>query len=169
MDGGDRETRTDRATPPPDRVRAAEELLEIRVSGLECATCARRLALHVRACRGVKAAIANPRTGVLRVWYRPEEITDANVMVEIRRAGFVPGGEQLRLGVLGMHCRSCARAIERAVREHCPVERVCARHEAGEVLVDYLPGRSSPAAIAEAVEALGYRVESMETIPFDSG
>ncbi len=151
--------------PAAARPEARPELLEVQVAGVECAVCARRLTLHLRGRPGVESAIANPRTGVVRVFYRPAEISATNLFVEIRRAGFVPGGECLRMRLADMHCPSCARAIEGALLGHRGVERVRADHERGEVRVVFLPGKTDVAELAEEVTRLGYRLERTEGGP----
>lgn len=136
------------------------ETLEAHVAGLDCVFCARRLTKHLRALPGVESAIANPQTGVLRVRHRPDDITAANVFVEVRRAGFVPGGERAFLAVSGMHCTSCTRAIEQGLLDLPGVERVSASLETGQVRVDFTPGIVSRETMSDAIARLGYRVET---------
>ena len=141
-------------------LRRSSETLEAHVAGLDCALCARRLTRHLRALPGVESAIANPQTGVLRVRHRPDDITAANVFVEVRRAGFVPDGERAFLKVSGMHCTSCTRAIEQGLLELPGVERVSTSLETGEVRVDFTPGKVTRETMTDAIARLGYRVET---------
>lgn len=147
------------AEEPGQAAEGGVSTLELRVAGLECALCARRLETHLRALPGVTSARVGPGSGVLRVRFRPAEVSAANLHVEVRRAGFVPAGEHLRLRVHGMHCDSCAGAIQRALRALPGVERVHAVRETGEVRVGFLPEVTDPGAIEKAVTGLGYQVE----------
>ena len=149
-------------TEVPDCVEVARGVVEIQVAGIECAVCARRLADHLRKTRGVESALANPRTGLLRVHFRPSEISTANLLVEVRRAGFVPGGASALIRVSGMHCTHCATAVEFALGQRAGVEGVRADAVTGEVRVLYLPRKVSVAAIEEVIACLGYRVEPGE-------
>jgi Cu+-exporting ATPase len=132
--------------------------VEFQVAGIECAACARRLANHLRRLPGVESALVNPRTGRMRVRFRPSEISAANLAVEVRRAGFVPGAETVHLRVSGMHCAHCAAAIERALREQSGVERVSANAISGDVCVTFVPGEVNRSTIEDLVAGLGYRV-----------
>ncbi len=150
------------SVPGPDGGRGSLEV-ELKVAGIECAVCARRLVAHLRRLPGVESAIANPRWLKARV--RLAEITENNLRVEVRRAGFVPGGASARLRVLDMHCPTCARAVEQALREQSGVERVAADFTSGYVHVDYLPERIDPIAFVHAVARLGFRVEGFGPEP----
>ena len=160
--------------PPAVEGQASERLapgepgsheVEMRVAGIECVVCARRLAAHLRRLPGVESAIANPRTGWLHLRLRSAEITENNLRVEVRRAGFVPDGASARLRVSGMHCPTCARAIERALGEQPGVEHVAVDVTTGQVQVDYLPERIGPNDFVQAAARLGFRVEGFEAEP----
>ena len=136
---------------------SALEVLEIPVTGLECALCSRRLALHMEALAGVESATVSRGSGLLRVRYMPERISAANLFVEVRRVGFVPDGQKMSLRVKGMHCESCARAIERALGALAGVERVRADRVRSEVVVELCESVSIETVVG-AVSHLGYEV-----------
>lgn len=61
-----------------------------------------------------------------------------------------------KLSIGGMQCRGCALAIEQAVAALPGVRKARADYEAGELRVTFDLSRTSPARVAEAVEARGY-------------
>jgi cation transport ATPase len=136
------------------------------VAGIECAFCARRLVAHLRGLPGVESAIANPRTGWLRVRLRPGEISENNLRVEVRRAGFVPGGSSARLRAAGLHCPACARSLEQTLRAMPGVEHVAVEFTTGQVRVDYLSDQTGPEAFVAAAAREGFRLEAWEPEPF---
>ena len=97
----------------------------------------------------MEGALVNPKTGRLRVHYRPRHISPANLYVEIGRAGFTPGGDSAHLRVSGMHCASSVAAVERALLRQNGAERVVVSLPTGDVHVDYLPGKANLATSSE--------------------
>jgi Cd2+/Zn2+-exporting ATPase len=65
----------------------------------------------------------------------------------------------VRFAVPDMDCPSCAGNVETSVRELDGVGTVDPRVTTGTLAVGYDDGRTDPAAIAERVEAAGYRVD----------
>jgi copper chaperone len=66
--------------------------------------------------------------------------------------------ERLRLRVTGMTCGGCENAVKRAVGKLDGVCEVTASHEDERVEVVYEAGRTDKAAIAKAIETIGYSV-----------
>jgi len=66
--------------------------------------------------------------------------------------------ETLRLRVSGMTFGGCENAVKRALAKMAGVESVTASHAEDSVTVTYDPARLTRAAIAGAIDALGYRV-----------
>ncbi|MEZ3117252.1 heavy metal translocating P-type ATPase [Halobaculum sp. MBLA0147] len=64
------------------------------------------------------------------------------------------------LGVPEMDCPSCAETVERSLEGLDGVDGVDTRPTSGTVTVAHDPDESTPDAVAEAVEAAGYAVES---------
>ena len=66
--------------------------------------------------------------------------------------------ERLQLRVTGMTCGGCENAVRRSVAKLDGVREVIASHKDERVEVVYEPGRTDKAAIAKAIEAIGYTV-----------
>ncbi len=61
-----------------------------------------------------------------------------------------------------MHCHGCEHVIEARLRRLAGVRRATASYPTEKVVIDYDPGPVDFAAVRDAVEALGYRVEEEE-------
>ena len=66
--------------------------------------------------------------------------------------------EHLILNVQGMTCGGCENAVKRAVSVIDGVSSVSASHKDQRVTVDYDPGKTDRARIAQAIETAGYEV-----------
>lgn len=66
--------------------------------------------------------------------------------------------EKTVLPVRGMHCRSCARHIDEALRRVAGVTHVDVDIDAGEVRVDHDRARVSEDVLVATVAAAGYEV-----------
>lgn len=63
----------------------------------------------------------------------------------------------LILDIKGMHCSGCASGIEAMLRRVEGVSKAAVSYERREARVQYDSARTSPAAIVEAIEKLGYK------------
>jgi Cd2+/Zn2+-exporting ATPase len=76
----------------------------------------------------------------------------------------IEDGTELVLSVPGMDCPSCARKVEKALVGKAGVLDVSPRPASGTLVVRYVAGKTSPAAVRESVEEAGYRIESDERL-----
>ena len=70
---------------------------------------------------------------------------------------------QIQMTIEGMCCDGCERAVARAI-EAVPGARVDAV-AVGSATISYDPSRTSPAAIAQAIHAAGYRADAVVPTP----
>ncbi len=63
------------------------------------------------------------------------------------------------LRVEGMHCEGCAHAVKNTLTSLQGVERVMVMLGEGKVIVAYNPEMIGVERIADAIEAIGYRVK----------
>lgn len=67
--------------------------------------------------------------------------------------------EQMTLTVKGMTCGGCENAVKRVLTMLDGVADVTASHRESRVTVTFDTARTTPAAIHQAIETAGYRVE----------
>jgi copper chaperone CopZ len=66
--------------------------------------------------------------------------------------------QKTTLTVLGMHCSSCVRRMERALGSVPGVSAVKVDLAANQATVEHVPGQASEAQLKEAVRAIGFEV-----------
>ena len=97
----------------PDLLTA--EALRVRLEGLHCASCAGRVERAVRDVPGVARADVNLATATLSV--APEGIDAAAVVAAVAAAGYKAVLDEEVLALEGLHCASCVRRVEGALRQ----------------------------------------------------
>jgi len=81
------------------------------------------------------------------------------VTVPLKQTAF----KQMKIPVAGMSCGSCARRIMMALQAQRGIDAVEVNLASGEVTVSYAPETVQPAAIAEAIRKIGYRLGPTES------
>lgn len=71
----------------------------------------------------------------------------------------MPETRTLHIRVSGMHCASCANAIERSLRRLDGVSQANVNFAAGQASVTFDPRRVAPPQLAKAIEAAGYEAD----------
>lgn len=66
--------------------------------------------------------------------------------------------QTVTLTITGMHCDSCARAIDRVLRRHAGVREVAVSREPPRARVLFEPGQVTGAALADRIRRAGYGV-----------
>ena len=93
--------------------------LPLTISGMHCASCVRRVEAAVAGVPGVASAVVNLATERADVVLEPSA-ERAPVMAAVEAAvaqtGFAVLPRRLEIGIEGMHCASCVRRVETALR-----------------------------------------------------
>ena len=66
--------------------------------------------------------------------------------------------KKITLSISGMHCASCAKVIENALKKKAGVIAVNVDYATGEAPVEFEASTISPEEIKSAIEKLGYKV-----------
>ena len=86
--------------------------LTLRVTGMTCAACVRRVEKAVSAVDGVTEAAVNLATNTARVALAPGAQPTAAIVGAIRDAGYGVETERIDAEVEGIFCASCVKRIE---------------------------------------------------------
>ncbi len=127
----------------------------VRVQGMTCASCVRRVERSLKKAPGVAKAEVNLALERAVVWADPETPTDA-IVKQIEDAGYRPVIEALELGVRGMTCASCVARVERALKKLPGVVAAEVNLATERAAVRFLPDLVGRAAIFQAVREAGY-------------
>ncbi|MDD4081229.1 MAG: cation transporter, partial [Eubacteriales bacterium] len=96
------------------------ETKQFDIQGMHCASCAASVEKRAGALPGVQEASVNLATEKLQIRYDPGEFTLDALKREIDGLGYVFVAPQVESSVTipieGMHCASCAQAVERELK-----------------------------------------------------
>ncbi|MEM2123911.1 MAG: heavy metal translocating P-type ATPase [Methanolinea sp.] len=128
----------------------------LKVSGMHCASCAATLKRALEATGKVDAAEVDLVGGTVRVTPGPPGVTLSELEETVRKAGFEVVHESITLKVGGMHCASCAGAVERALASLPGVAKATVNLATGEVSVLYNPSLATVGEMGRAIGDAGY-------------
>ncbi|MBX3063314.1 MAG: heavy metal translocating P-type ATPase [Anaerolineae bacterium] len=109
---------------------------------------------------GVSSASAKVSENRVFVDYDPTRSTITDILEVMRRAGFTPGSQTLRLKVSGLYCAECVRRIENALKQVPGVFDATMSAATNEVKVEYSPASGNLQRLTRAIEEAGpYKAE----------
>jgi len=128
--------------------------LRLRVGGMTCASCVRRVEKALAAVPGVRDARVNLATE--EAWVQGDAALDpAALAAAVRRAGYDVATREVALDVDGMTCASCAGRVEKALRKVPGVSAASVNLATERATVQALAGVPVEALVAAAGRA-GY-------------
>ena len=146
---------TVQAAPP----RAAiAHRLSLPVEGMSCASCVGRVERALLAAPGVSGASVNLATGRAEVAFDGPADPRAAILA-VEAAGYAVPEDTVELAVSGMRCASCVGRAERALLAVPGVLEAGVNLATERARVRLAHGAATPADLARAVEAAGYRAE----------
>src|SRR4051812_2770020 len=145
-------------TEIPGKIAAGKQQIELPITGMTCASCARTVERTLKKTEGVENANVNFATERASVAFDPAQV-DVNTMIErIDKAGYGVAQATMELPITGMTCASCVRNVERALKKPAGVLSANVNLATEKATVSYLPGAVRRADLVKTVEAAGYGV-----------
>lgn len=135
----------------------------LRITGMRCASCAASAEKALRGLEGVQQASVNIATEKASVEYDPAVVNEAALIKVIENAGFGVETSETSLGIIGMHCASCAQVIEKALRETEGVLSAGVNLAAETAAIRYNPEAISVPVLRKVIEKAGYQAVSRDT------
>ncbi len=134
--------------------------LQLKINGMNCASCVGRVETALRGVSGVKNASVNFATETAQVTL---EGPISALTTALETAGYPAATRQTVLKVSGMNCASCVAKIERALQSAPGVVEAHVNLATETATVTYAQGTIDPSSLAQLVTGLGYpaRTESM--------
>ncbi|WP_237560976.1 heavy metal translocating P-type ATPase, partial [Elioraea sp. Yellowstone] len=130
--------------------------LTLPLSGLSCASCARRVERAAAGVPGVATATVNLAAETAEIAYDPGLADAARIAAAIEAAGYGVPEERLVLNIDGMSCTSCQGRVERALAAVPGVLGVAVNLATGAAEVRVARGAVDTDALVAAVQAAGY-------------
>jgi P-type Cu+ transporter len=144
--------------PPDDRTLR----IDLPVTGMTCAACARRVESSLSKAPGVKASSVNYATGRATVVYEPASVALRDLAERVRKAGY--GTAAARAGFVvddSARPAGSSQPLEQHVARQRGVIDVSFNLGTAEVRVEYVPGVTTPPELRRAIEDFGYRVRDV--------
>jgi len=136
----------------------AKENIQIDITGMTCASCARTVERTLERTEGVEDASVNIATERASVSFDPTVIQVADLIKRIEDSGYGARTERVMLPIGGMTCAACVRHVERALGKVEGVTTVNVNLATERAAVEYLPGVATLSTMAQAVVNAGYEV-----------
>ena len=147
----------------PARPRTAVEAehqqhIELRIGGMTCAHCPPKIEEALRKVEGVTHAHVNLAERVAHITFSPGQTKPSDLIKAVRSAGYEAGTAKTRIPIANMHCSSCVMRIELGLGTTPGVVKAEASSLTNAVDVEYVPEKTTLAALKSAIEIAGYRV-----------
>jgi Cu+-exporting ATPase len=130
--------------------------IQFPISGMTCAACATRIERVVSRLGGVQEISVNLASERASVRFDPAASTPEAIIAAVERAGYGVPPQVLRLRIGGMTCATCVQRVERVLGRRPGVVSVQVNLATERATVAYVPGITTPDALADAVAAAGY-------------
>ncbi len=137
--------------------------LNLPVTGMTCANCALSVERNLRKAEGVGEATVNFATEEAAVVFDPDLVRPAQLVQQVRDAGYGVVTAKVDLPITGMTCANCAMSVDRALERVDGVVDVTVNFANERATVEYVPGVASVAALVRTVEDAGYGVVQAAT------
>ena len=144
-------------------VAVAKETVILRIKGMSCVSCAKRIEKTLQREEGVFKAAVNFATGKAFIEYDSEKTSPSKLADIVRELGYEPVGflarktRKIRIKIGGMSCASCAARIEKALKKLNGVKDATVNFAAEIAVVEYYPDVVSVLDLRETIQKLGYR------------
>ncbi len=141
----------------------AKEILRIR--GMTCAACVRRVETGIKSVDGVRDAAVNLAAGKVLVDYDAERVSLEEIRSRIEELGYEPlevtplppaDVRKTTLFVGGMTCAACVRRVENALRDIPGVREAAVNFAASRATVTHHPLRVDVETLKKVLEETGY-------------
>jgi P-type Cu+ transporter len=144
--------------PTTDNRQPTTKEITLRVSGMTCAACVRKVENALTRVPGVAQASVNLSAGKAGVTYDPIVVSVAEMERAVTDIGYEVPLARLDLLVIGMTPGHCDLIIEKALRALPGVRNVVVNCATDTVHVDYLDVAVSAVTIKTTIRELGYEV-----------
>ncbi len=134
-----------------------EKKVELKISGMTCASCASTVEDALLGVEGVAGAQVNLGKETASVEYDPSKAKLSEMETAVSEAGYGVVDERVALKVGGMMCATCVSTVEEAIGEVEGVVEVSVNLGSEKAYVTYNPRAASVADMKAAIEEAGYQ------------
>ncbi|BAI60456.1 copper-transporting P-type ATPase [Methanocella paludicola SANAE] len=142
---------------------APEKKTLLKITGMTCASCVKRVEDALREQKGVTEANVNLANEKATVTYDPSQVSVENMVSAVKDAGYGVMVETVTLPVQGMTCASCVKRIEDALRGKDGVIDVAVNLATERVTIKYSPTEVTLPELKKTITDAGYTVIETKT------
>ncbi|HEX8141722.1 MAG TPA: heavy metal translocating P-type ATPase [Pyrinomonadaceae bacterium] len=139
------------------------ERIDLPITGMTCAACARRIERRLAKAPGVRRAGVNFATSRATVEYDPEATGVRRLMDTVKEVGYGTAGTAHAVFIVDDSARPAGsgQQLEKHLRSVPGLLNASFNLGTMEVRVEYLPGATDAGTIREAISEFGYRVREL--------
>lgn len=136
----------------------------IKVLGMTCAACSRRVEMALSKLEGVSSSTVNLVAEKATVEYDSEKLSIDDIVKTVEKTGYeVPTGK-VSLNIEGMTCAACSARVERVLNKIEGVKSVNVNLALNKGTVEYIEGDLTVEDFKNAINKAGYKaVEEVDT------
>lgn len=138
----------------------------IKISGMTCAACAKRIEKAVEKLDGINDASVNFATEKMSIEFDDKLINMPKIKESIEKVGYGVIDEiqssSVTIPIGGMTCAACASRIEKALNKTPGIIKVSVNFATEKAAVEYDPKLTRLSAIRQVIEKTGYKVLNIE-------
>lgn len=143
--------------------------VELPISGMTCASCARSVERGLQKVAGVASASVNIATERATVSFDPTLVDISAFVQGVRSSGYDTAPLRVLLPIGGMTCASCVHHVEKALSRVEGVLEASANLATERASVLYLPTIATLEAMRKAVDEAGYQVLDQDEVATNEG
>ncbi|WP_174590403.1 heavy metal translocating P-type ATPase [Methanocella conradii] len=143
-------------------VEAPARKIYLKIAGMTCASCVKRVEDALKGLKGVSEASVNLANEKAAVTYDPMKVSIDDMIKAVKDAGYGVATETATLPVHGMTCASCVKRVEDALREKQGVIDVSVNLATERVTVRYNPEEATLPGLKKAIIEAGYTVPEIK-------
>ena len=132
--------------------------IELPITGMTCAACARNVERALNKTDGVAVANVNIATERANITFDPSLVDMTGLIARVDAAGYGVAQSTIDLPITGMTCASCVRNVERALNKQSGILSATVNLATERATVTYLPNLVRRSDMVKAVENAGYGV-----------
>ncbi|MBW7956523.1 MAG: copper-translocating P-type ATPase [Deltaproteobacteria bacterium] len=139
---------------------AGARIINIPVTGMNCASCAAKIEKGLKGLDGVVSASVNFASAKVSISYDPASLRPGDIMRAIKDLGYGTGAASVSIPIQGMSCASCVKKVTGVLEGVDGVVSADVNFASGRAQVSYLPDATSVDALVRAVKTAGYGAEA---------
>ncbi len=139
-----------------------EKEVELKISGMSCAMCAKTIEKSLLSLNGVISARVNLGNETAFVRYDPKKLRVIDLEKAVKDAGYGVINEKATLKIGGMTCATCVNTVGNSLRKLDGVTFVNVNLGAEKAYVTYSPKMTTVADMKRAIEEVGYQYLGIE-------